>query len=117
MTEIDYEARVKRGIALLDERMPNWAGRINLDRLDIRSGSHCVTAQLSGANNYLTGLKLLGLEEGVHNEGSYTQHGFQTENWDAPGMAEDYDESAAFNTLNDIWHREISARQREDVDG
>lgn len=111
MTKIDYEARVQKGIDLLDEKMPDWAEQIVLRELNIRSGCYCVTAQLSGEQDYSVGMALLGLEEGEQNDGSYTLHGFQVEDPDAPGLPDDYDEVDAFDTLNTIWKREIRERQ------
>lgn len=111
MTEIDYEARVAKGIALLDIKKPGWADDIDLSLLDIRSGSHCVTAQLSGEYDYRTGMEQLGLEHGEYDDGTYTLHGFQAEDPRAPGMPEGYVREAGYRTLNTIWRREINARQ------
>lgn len=111
MTTIDYEARVAKGIALLDQKVPGWPDRIDLEQLSISSGTHCVTAQVSGVFNYTVGMRMLDLEEGLCNTGSYTQHGFQVEDSDAPGMPEDYYTVEGYTTLNAIWKREIGARQ------
>lgn len=111
MTEIDYEARVAKGIALLDEKVPDWAGRIDLDLLNVGSESLCVTAQVGGARDYKIGMRMLGLELGDFNDGSYTLHGFNTETSMAEGLPVYYDSSVAMRTLNAIWHREITARQ------
>lgn len=114
MTEIDYEARVAKGIALLDEKAPDWAAKIQLDLLDIWDGDYCVTAQLSGHRDFVTGMKMLDLEQGANNSGSYTLHGFNAEDPGAPGLPENYDQGDAFQTLNRIWKREIRARQNGD---
>ena len=42
-------ARVARGAALLDERIPGWDQRIDLDTLDIDSCQNCVLSQLFGS--------------------------------------------------------------------
>lgn len=115
MTEIDYEARVAKGIALLDEKVPGWADKIDLEKLAISSGTHCVTAQVSGKHHYLNGMYMLGLSEGTDNTGSYTQHGFQVEDLDAPGMPEGYDTAEGYAALDLIWQREIAARQSSPV--
>lgn len=109
-TEIDYEARVAKGIALLDEKVPDWADRIDLDRLDVAHGGRCVTAQVSGAT-YVEGMRLLGLEHDAYATGSYTDHGFMAEGWDAEGMPPGYAQMDGYAVLNPIWHREIAARQ------
>ena len=115
MDTINYEERVARGIALLDERVPDWVDMINLDRLDIRSGEFCVTAQIArfmfDDPHYATGMDYLGLENSEdYNDGSYTDHGFNVESWRAPNMPDGYDPEDGYGVLNTIWKREISAR-------
>jgi hypothetical protein len=111
MTEIDYEARVQRGIALLDEKMPGWEDRIDVSALNISSAMHCVTAQLSDVHSYVKGMEMLGLQDSWESDGSYTQHGFSAENSFADGLPEGYDQAEAFQILTEIWMREIAARQ------
>lgn len=111
MSEIDYEARVAKGIALLDEKVPGWPDLIGLPQLSIGSGAYCVTAQLSGENDWRVGMEQLGLEQGEYNTGSYTEHGFNVENWWASTVDDDYDALYAISILNAIWKREIAARQ------
>ena len=41
--------RVASGAALLDERMPGWHQRIDLDTLDIDSCKNCVLGQIYGS--------------------------------------------------------------------
>jgi hypothetical protein len=55
------ENRVHAGIALLDERVPRWHERIDLDRLNIRSSSDCVLGQLYSF--YGIGLSALHINE------------------------------------------------------
>lgn len=50
-----FEAEVARGIALLDERLPGWRDRIDVDRIDMvwasaratRNNRCCIGAQLA----------------------------------------------------------------------
>lgn len=44
------EARVARGAALLDEKLPGWVDRINLDKLDLTCGCHCILGQTWDGN-------------------------------------------------------------------
>jgi hypothetical protein len=115
MKEINYEERVAKGIALLDEKFPNWAGLIDLERLSIADGSRCVTAQLAQGHGYgasfVQGMEMLGLEDGRYNDGSYTEHGFNAECSTAEGMPPGYSQWDMYDTLTLIWQREISARQ------
>lgn len=38
-------ARVARGVALLDEKLPGWAQQIDLDRLDLGNTCNCILGQ------------------------------------------------------------------------
>jgi len=106
MADIDYAARVQRGIALLDEKWPGWATEIDLEKLDIRHDERCVTAQYAasrgGSSSWQTGERLLGLEEG----GEYELHGFNVA-WEAVAPAIDRD----YATLNGLWKAEIIRRR------
>lgn len=112
---IDYAARVAKGAALLDEKKPGWVDLIDLDKLNVQSSYACVTAQLSGSDDYYTGMQQLGLTHG--DGGTYVAHGFnaESEDWaeesaDAP---EGYDQDEAYDTLNTLWRGLITGR-RED---
>jgi len=100
--EIDYRARVARGIALMDEKWPHWATEIDLEKLDIESGDVCMTAQYSavhgGSSNWRDGMHMLNL--GLN---SYTEHGFRADD----GYQDDY------ATLNYLWRGEIERRRAQ----
>lgn len=119
MAEINYEERVARGIALLDEKVPGWVEHIDLEKLDIMGGSQCVTAQVAGWKtdtfDFRDGMDLLGLWTNEDNGGSYTSHGFNAEADWARDLPEGYDQSAAYVELTRIWKRVISARQQDGV--
>jgi hypothetical protein len=51
------EARVARGVALLDEKRPGWRTRVNPDTLDMADDFKCVLGQLYQA--YLIALSAL----------------------------------------------------------
>jgi len=101
MTVIDYIGRVKRGAALLDERVPGWADRINTDTLDISHGMRCVTAQVSGGS-WRNGMYLLGLEWD-----GYIEHGFHVRFSDHETEQET---DCMFDLLRDYWYDEITTR-------
>lgn len=46
VTPTVIDPRVRRGAELLDERMPGWADRIDLDKFNLASGHCCVRGQL-----------------------------------------------------------------------
>jgi len=111
MNEIDYAARVAKGVALLDEKRPGWEREIDLGILDIENGDRCVTAQLSGENRWYTGMDQLELTEG--NDGTYVAHGFNAEDASPEGV-EGYDQYAAYETLNRLWREVIEGRLSAD---
>jgi hypothetical protein len=67
------EARVARGVALLDEKCPDWRTRVNPDTLDMASDFDCVLGQLYG--RYSLGWQPLGITSGVQ----ATRYGFSAE--------------------------------------
>jgi hypothetical protein len=100
--EIDYAARVQRGIALMDEKWPDWATEINLEKLDIADGSACMTAQYAQRDdswaNWVDGCRALDLSSD-----SYTEHGFRA----------DDDRQGDYPTLNGLWKAEIERRRAQ----
>lgn len=108
--DIDYAARVARGIALMDKEWPNWATEIDLEKLDIAQGDVCMTAQYaehqgSGAN-YYAGQRLLGLSDSA-----YEAHGFNAEG-QSTGEAQGHDQPA-YDALNGLWRAEILRRRAQ----
>lgn len=61
MTMDEMKARVQKGIALLDEKAPDWwvPGKVDLDALDMQYGDSCVLGQIYG--DYLDGCLKLGI--------------------------------------------------------
>lgn len=52
------DPRVVRGTELLDERMPGWAERIDLETLRLSSPCKCICGQIGGG--YAKGMERLG---------------------------------------------------------
>ncbi|MFF7146335.1 hypothetical protein ACFZB5_35045 [Streptomyces nodosus] len=112
---IDYRARVLKGATtLLDEKRPGWECEIDVDKLDVGVGACCVTARLSGEDDWYLGMEELDLTHG--NGGSYVAHGFDAENPDA-SMYEGVECDAAIDaqqsvyaTLNALWREMITER-------
>jgi hypothetical protein len=100
------EQRVARGVALLDERVPDWRERIDTDRLDMVDGTACVVGQLQRSfdpedwSPWHHGLERLGLSA----EADYDAHahGFITET-DYAWMDRDGTEA-----LRDLWIKAIT---------
>lgn len=95
----DYAARVAKGVALLDEKRPGWESELDLATLDIENGTRCVTAQLSGENDWVVGKEQLGLDMEA-----YTEHGFRATDGE---WAQDDD---PYGTLNALWREVITGR-------
>jgi len=113
--EIDYAARVQRGIALMDVKWPNWATEIDLEKLDIADGDCCVTAQYylsTGAEdefqaNWEYGRGLLGLDSL-----DYEEHGFNGAGWTTGIRVPE----ESYDILNGLWKAEIERRRAQGQD-
>lgn len=86
------EARVARGVALLDENRSGWRRLVNPDTLDMRSDFNCVLGQVYG--RYILGWTPLGLTSGVQ----ATRYGFSAQ-VEAYGNPDDYELAA----LTEAW--------------
>ncbi len=75
--DTDLAARVARGIALLDERIPGWRDRIDAARLDMREGARhpngcgCIGAQLCESGNWSDLIPELGGPTFTHTDHSF----------------------------------------------
>lgn len=89
---------VERGAALLDERLPGWEDKIDLERLDLASTCNCVLGQLHrkrgrpGHRNYYAGLNELGIT-------TPSRYGFSV--WSG----------GRFESLTEAWRRLITRRR------
>lgn len=70
-------ASVARGIALLDEKVPNWVESINWEILDIELCGDCIVGQIGG--EYIRGLRVLGVIDDNYRPTSLTppDYGFE----------------------------------------
>ena len=69
------EARIQKGIALLDQKNPGWYKDIDLETLDIERCEGCVLGQIYG---FITGSRILGIRGEERAE-----HGFDIEYTDS----------------------------------
>lgn len=88
--------RVERGAALLDEKQPGWAARIDLSTLDIGAQYQCVLGQIY--DDFA-----IGADE-VLACASAAAHGFMWEDGDEDG------EPSEIAALNDEWRRVVAER-------
>ena len=99
-------ARVRRGVAFLDKRVPGWREQVNPATLDISTHHYCVLGQLYG--DYFAGCMWLGLstEASVRN-------GFNTGDVPANSLMSYFTglraTRATFNDLNLAWQQELAA--------
>lgn len=122
---------VNRGAALLDEHVPGWYDKIDIEQLEMSECANCVLGQVFadqvpekelsqidyGLWGYEIGLEQLGLTDDEEDDNSDVRHGFDrfrgTETWDEDYM-KDYD------LLKQYWveaveSRRVAARQDEAV--
>jgi hypothetical protein len=99
--------RVAAGLALLDDRNPGAAERIDVDRLDIVDCADCMLGQAYG--HYLAGLDRLGLsDEGAIEFGFTAAFDESTTPYEVIGQR--------FDALTAEWRRVIAERRAQDAD-
>jgi hypothetical protein len=105
--------RVKRGAAVLDERRPEWAGAVALDRLAMDSCDRCVLGQLYGS--YWEGVPALANALPRCFRFSSAEHGFTLfdREQDFRDEAGHIDVMDRFAALADLWRAEVRARTTE----
>lgn len=89
----DVLSRVRAGVAWLDANIPDWLGRVNEKRIDVRGSSTCVLAPLS--------------EDGFDFDGNF---GLAYETKLALGLSYEADD---FMELNKAWPSEIRRLRKE----
>lgn len=122
-TDIDYSARVAKGVALLDDKFPDWWKLLNLDTLDVSNGQNCVTAQsaqlLEVGDDWLDGMYHFGLNNDSHRADSntYIAHGFNAEDkpydddYETQKGWESYSNAEALDRLTNMWRLVILERR------
>lgn len=68
------EDRVECGILFLDQHFVDWRARVKAERLDIRSGEHCVLGQCHGS--WPAAAMAVQLRLGLLPNNWYADHGF-----------------------------------------
>lgn len=96
---VSYADRVRAGVALLDEKVPGWHERIDLDRFAMNSCARCVLGQLFGG--FVVGAFAVGLDMSGSDE---VAAGFDLA-WGEVG----------YRTLTRLWRYVI--RQRQSLGG
>lgn len=101
--------QVDHGVAMLDRKVPGWATRISLEKLDIASTNQCVVSQLCGS--WAGGLEHLGLSRNDarrHGFWFFTPFGYFRANqaWREAVVTRQGAEKATFWTQVDQWRAE-----------
>lgn len=118
LNELQKE-RIRRGAALLDEKVPDWHTRVNLTILDVDSFTLCVVCQIFG--NFYDGLDSLGLTKYTATDydevavKAAAEHGFyphKDESMDIMEMTDkDYREAETRARLKTAyWHEQVRTR-------
>lgn len=106
-TEVDgvreIDPRVLRGVALLDEKHPGWAQRINLDRFELRAIDNCVLGQLYERDYFKGVSQVLGNASEVVQEDFGFNVGYD---------GDDAEVERVFDLLEADWRVVIAERQR-----
>lgn len=99
--------RVSAGIALLDEKVPDWRERVSVEDFDIRSTYNCILGQVFGGVDagYHVGLERLGLEKCscCYEENTVASCGFDVD------FGDDMDFAMQFTLLQDEWTWRLQA--------
>lgn len=114
--DLPLDERVERGALHLDEHIPGWANKINLERFQISSAENCVIGQLYGDywNHTINKVAKIypdrmsaddwncwGSDQKLDKFAAH--HGFMTD--------ADPDRTADWDILQESWVRAIKARQ------
>lgn len=94
-----YEERVARGATLLDERVPDWATRVDVKSLDVWNLENCVLGQLFGHYRSDAAHATLGIFGGDE----YASHGFQLTD-------DEYVSRDDYGALTELWCAAIAER-------
>lgn len=95
----NFEERVSRGIALLNEKRPQWKESINMEKLDLQSCYRCIIGQLFGCYTE-SALRSLGT-----NIDSCWHYGFSLKRSELYGMYV----GKSFAELTNEWIKQIQA--------
>ena len=104
MTSADARERVQRGAALLDEKRPGWADKINIATLRMSSECACILGQLEGM--FWSAAQRLFGGEGMDLP---TVEAVECGLW-TPLTVNGVD-CQSYNQLQDAWVEEIEARR------
>lgn len=105
-----YEEEIKRGVELLDRKVPGWLARIDVAMLNMREYSGCVAARAVGGT-YGAGLLTLGIDydQPISAYNDAVRHGFtvvEDGEYDVTHSLDDM--NAAYATLTAEWQRTIN---------
>ncbi|WP_181785668.1 hypothetical protein [Streptomyces phytophilus] len=111
-TAEDYRERVERGAVFLDEKVPGWVDRIDLDTLDVAADSLCVAAQAVGSAYYIAQTKLGQSDEDAQERGFVLPEHEHDERADELIAADEDDEvETIYAPLTQAWRRLIERRR------
>lgn len=111
MSKLSYKTRVANGAKVLDEICPDWFEKVDVETLDITSGSNCILGQVF--DDWMIGSEKIAEHYGWdYFPARFWQsaHGFQSTAQEAGCWSDDdYNKSMAW--LAKRWVQEIAARK------
>jgi uncharacterized protein YfkK (UPF0435 family) len=101
LVKLTVDERVAAGAALLDQILPGWEGKINIEVLDIGDSDACILGQLfdgsvpEGVADFPVGFRT---DQALHNLGVFSNHHY---------------EMMDYHQLTDAWRVTIQDRLNE----
>jgi hypothetical protein len=108
MSEIDYAARVAKGVALLDEKRPGWERELDLETLDIRTATlrhGAAQRREQRGTSYLAWSSWTDRGRQRHVRRSRLQR-----RGVPPGRDQNYDSDDVYPVLNSLWRDVVTER-------
>jgi hypothetical protein len=120
MSLLNIAKRVKRGVRLLDKKIPNWRAvlRKHKDQFNFGNSAHCVLGTLEHFSGQMQTLKArIGLTQ--HDDAEYASYTnarkalklrmYEDEDYGFDACHQDERRGAEINTLSDLWRAEFEA--------
>jgi hypothetical protein len=108
-----FNEEIKAGAALLDENIPEWEERQDLDFLDLMESCHCVLGQSEDIRDYWYTLKKLFPHAQTDQElfDLSAEHGFSVKLADSERLTEK--DSQNYDRLTREWKQLITKRREK----
>ena len=111
-----FKDEIIAGANLLDEKLPEWEGRQDLEKLDLASPCNCVLGQSEDERDYWTTLRKLcpNAQSEVEIDKFSASHGFYINDFDEAFVMSEQ-EVKTYNQLTQEWKQFITERRKQNV--